>query len=175
MLRSWLGKPGDTSATQHAPHLTQHISGVRNMVKRVKTQNSIDRFVRNVETPAVEEQKLRFRSFSDDWLLLIKLTSDLQRRWRYISRDNTTAELRQVTRSPTRAGAEFQHRHSRTKIQSLQHDRKIDEELWHFFNSTKRLGEMKTPIVDLSKIMFGEPIQILERIFSNQLLYVDCV
>src|SRR6478672_1972670 len=126
-MRAWFRKARDAARPEHPPELEHRLGGVRHVMKCVETEDAIDAGVGKVDSPAVEEEKLRCRLISDWRQPRIELLAQFQRAGGDIKRGRRTAELCQTARGPARARAEVEHGQAGSKTQPRHQLRKRTE------------------------------------------------
>ena len=171
--RSRLRERRDAARLQHACEFAQYVVGIRRVMKRIEAKDPFDAGVLEIDAASVELQKLRRGPIADRRLPFVQIARDAQRRRRNIEQDHAAAELRQESRQPSGAGAEFEHRHARHEPQSLQQRRHVDQDRRRFVRLRKRLGEVVLPFRQRREVLLGRSIQIVDRSPRDQFAHID--
>src|SRR5207237_5649219 len=98
VLRARLGESGNAAGLEHPAHLAQHLVRIRQMMKRVETEDPVDTFVGQLEPASVEGKKTGRWLFSEDRIARIELPADFPSRLGDVARDHAHAALCQGAR-----------------------------------------------------------------------------
>ena len=141
MARTRFGKAGNAAIDQDAAKLGQGPVGIGDVMQGVKTADSLDAAIGEIDPASVKDQKPGRRPVTENGLAGVEFFAQTEGCGRDVDGRHLTAELAQVARGPAGPGAEIEDADSRVEIETLKQLGKADKQIGRFFERVERLCE----------------------------------